>query len=174
MYMANVYINQSINILNVLGATRTQQTKCSVQRIHTDKICFLNAKHSLRKPPHAFGSHKSMKSAMVQQCCKRSACYGLILLYAGQSKTKCCSSSTQSDELHIKHSRHALSRGVPSAQRPVSTCRPWQPLLNLLINLLLDKHLTSDRYAAYLYSGCIVLYNIKLLCSTSAKYSNAC
>ncbi len=40
------------------GATETQQTKSSDHRIYTVKICFLHAKHSPRKPPHAFGSHK--------------------------------------------------------------------------------------------------------------------
>ncbi len=75
--------NQSI----VLGATGTQQTRSSVQLIHTYKMCFLHAKQSLRKPPHAFGSHKIIKSAMVQQCCRRSKCCDLTWLYAGQPNT---------------------------------------------------------------------------------------
>ena len=37
-------------------------------------MCFLHAKHSLRKPPHALGSHKVIKSAIVQQCCRRFQC----------------------------------------------------------------------------------------------------
>ena len=158
------------------GATGTQRTRSSVQWIHTDKIWFLHAKHSLRKPPHASGSHKIIKSAIVQQCCRRSKCCDLMWLYAGQSKTKCCSSSTQSNDLHTRHSLSVLSRWTPSAQRPVSTRRSWHPVLNLLISLLFDAHLTTDRYSADLYSwsGCIVLYNIKLLCWTSAKYWNAC
>ncbi len=51
------------------GATGIQQTRSSVHWIHTDKICFLHAEHSLRKPPHVFGSHNVIKSAIVQQCC---------------------------------------------------------------------------------------------------------
>ena len=58
-------VKQSINILMSWEATGTQQTESSVQWIHTAKTCFLHAKHSLRKPPHAFGSHKIIKSAIV-------------------------------------------------------------------------------------------------------------
>ncbi len=51
-------VNQSINVFNVLGGN--WDPRSSVQWIHTDKICFLHAKHSLRKPPHAWftQSHK--------------------------------------------------------------------------------------------------------------------
>ncbi len=80
-----VSINSSIYLMS-WGATGTQQTRSSVQWIHTDKICFLHAKHSLRKPPHAFGSHKVIKSAIVQQCCRRSKCCDLMWLYDGQAK----------------------------------------------------------------------------------------
>ena len=128
-----------------------------------NSFCFLHAKRSLQKPPHEFGSQKDTKCPVVQQCCKMSKCCYLICLYAGQSKQKCCSSSTQSNDLHTRHSLSVLSRRTPSAQRPVSTRRPWHLVLNLLTSLRLDTHLTTDRCSAALYSGCIVLYNIKLL-----------
>ncbi len=103
-------INQSINIFNVLGGNwdPTDKKFSSVNSYRQD--CFLHAKHSLRKPPHAFGSHKIIKSAIVQQCCRRSKCCDLMWLYAGQSNTKCCSSSTQSNDLHTRHSLSVLSR----------------------------------------------------------------
>ena len=82
----SISINQSIYVMS-WGATGTQQTRSSVQWIHTDKICFLHAEHSLRKPPHAFGSHKVIKSAIVQQCCRRSKCCDLMWLYAGQKQS---------------------------------------------------------------------------------------
>ena len=50
----------------------------------------------------------------------------------------------------------------PSPCAHVSTCRPWHPHLNLLSNLLFEKHLTEDRYSAYLYSGCKVLHTVML------------
>ena len=81
----NQSINQSIYLMS-WGATGTPQTRSSVHWIHTDNICFLHAKHCLRKPPHAFGSHKFIKSAIVQQCCRRFKCCDLTWLYAGQSK----------------------------------------------------------------------------------------
>ena len=77
-------INQSIYLMS-WGATGTQQTRSSV-------------------------SHKVIKSAIVQQCCRRFKCCDLIWLYAGQSKTKCCSSSTQSNDLHTRHSLSVLSK----------------------------------------------------------------
>ncbi len=64
----NQSINQSIYLMSWGGNWDPTDKKSS----HTDKICFLHAKHSLRKPPHAFGSHKVIKSAIVQQCCRRS------------------------------------------------------------------------------------------------------
>ena len=93
--------------------------------------------------------------------------YGCTL----DNQTQSCSSSTQFNDLHTRLSLSVLSRWTPSAQRPVSTRRPWYPVLN---RLLFDAHLTTDRYSAGLYSSCIVLYSIKLLCWSSAKYSNAC
>jgi len=45
----------------------------------------------------------------------------------------------------------------------VSTRRPWHPVLNLLISLLFDANLKTDRYSADLYSGCIVLYQAAVL-----------
>ena len=79
-------INQPINTFNVLGGIWDQQT--------TTLLCFLQsliltlllkyAKHSLRKPSHAFGSHKDTKSAIVEQGCRRSQRCDLIWLYAGQ------------------------------------------------------------------------------------------
>jgi len=79
-------INQSINIFNVLGGNwdPTDKNKKFSSVNSYSQICFLHAKHSLRKPPDAFGSHKDIKSAVVQQCCKRSKCCDLIWLYAGQ------------------------------------------------------------------------------------------
>ena len=80
---SSAVINQSVNqsmFLMSWGATGTQQTRSSVRRIHTDKNCFLHAKHSLRTPPQAFDSHNVIKSAMVQQCCRRSKCCDLIWL----------------------------------------------------------------------------------------------
>ncbi len=48
---------------------------------------------------------------------------------------------------------------------PSSLCAAaWHLAVNLLPSLLLDTHLMTDRYSADLYSGYIVLYNIKLLC----------
>ncbi len=77
------------------GAIGTQQTRSSVQWIHTDKICFLHVKHSLRKPPpHAFGSHKVIKSAIVQQCCRRSKCCDLIFHMAWYTVSTVCKHST--------------------------------------------------------------------------------
>ena len=80
------------------GATGTKQTRSSFQYIHPDKICFLRF-DSLTEPPHVFGSHKVMKFAITQQCCRRSrsACCDVIWLYSGQSNAKCCLSSTQSE-----------------------------------------------------------------------------
>ncbi len=98
------------------------------------KFASLHAKHSSRKLPHAFGSQKDIKSAIVHQCCKRSRCYDLIWLYAGQSKTKCCSSSTQFNDLHTRHSLFVLSEWTPSAQRPVSTPDRQTMALNQSIN----------------------------------------
>ena len=132
------YYNQSIKYLMSWGST----DKSSVQWIHTDKISFLYAKQSLRKPPHALGSHKDKKSATVQQYWRRFTCLTLIWSYAGQSKIKCCSSSTHPGELQTKQ---PLSTSTSLTQRSVSTWRPWQPVLNLLISLLSDAHLIVER-----------------------------
>ena len=64
--------------------------------------------------------------------------------------------------------------------RPVSTRSPWHPLLNLLNNLLLEKHFTSERQCAYWYSGCRVIpvyskrkylkvTNVLIRCRTSLR-----
>ena len=47
-------------------------------------------------------SHKVCNSTTVTECCRRFKCCDLIWLYAGQSKTKCCSSCTQSNNLYNK------------------------------------------------------------------------
>ena len=52
--------------------------------------------------------HKVCNVTTVLQ--ERSKCCDLIWLYAGQSNTKCCSSSTQSNDLHTRHSLSVLSR----------------------------------------------------------------
>ena len=53
----SVSINQSINVFGVLdGNWDPTDTKFSSENSYR-QICFLHAKHSLRKPPHAFGSH---------------------------------------------------------------------------------------------------------------------
>ncbi len=62
-----------------------------------------------------------------------------------QSDTKSCSSSTRSIDLHTRHNLSVLPRWTPSAQRPVSSRRPWHPVLNLLMRLPFDAHLTTDR-----------------------------
>ena len=56
----------------------------------------------------------------------------------------------------------------------MSICRPWHPHLSLLSNLLVEKHLTEDRYSAYLYSSCEVLieYNKARCCTVTAELLN--
>ena len=70
-------INQPINTFNVLRGIWDPTDK---------KFSLLPTKHSLRKPPYAFGSHKDIKSAIVAQCCRRSQIgfCDLTWLYAGQ------------------------------------------------------------------------------------------
>jgi len=119
----NQAINQSTNMFNVLGGnwdpTDNKVTSANSSRQH----CFLHAKQPPRKTTQVLGSHKVIKSAMAQQCCRRSKCCNLIWLCAGQSNTKCCSCSTQSNDLHTRHSLSVLFRRTPSDQRPVSIRR---------------------------------------------------
>ena len=62
-------------------------------------------------------------------------------------------SGTPDTSLYMSSSLRSLlvSSLLVSTHRPVSTCRPWHPHLNLLSNLLFEKHLTEERYSAYLY-----------------------
>ena len=63
-----VSINSSIYLMS-WGATGTQQTRSSVQWIHTDKICFLHAKHSKETTTCIWftQSHKVCNSTTVLQ-----------------------------------------------------------------------------------------------------------
>lgn len=67
-----IYIYMCVCVcLMSCGANGTQTNKKFVQGSQTDKTCFLHAKHSDRQPPNALGSRRGMKSAIVQQCCRR-------------------------------------------------------------------------------------------------------
>lgn len=70
------------------------------------------------------------------------------------------SKASKFEDLHTRHSLSPRSRRTFGSHRPVSSCRPWQPVLNLLSNLLFDQHFISDKHAA-----CSVLFmqsNIQL------------
>ena len=62
---ATIYTGSIIFSINQFSTSWGPTDKKSLK--HTDKISFLHAKHSLKKPPHAFGSHKDRKSATVPQ-----------------------------------------------------------------------------------------------------------
>ena len=110
MVLNDLRKSQSINVFNVLRGNwdPTDKQFSSVNSYRQDLL--RTCKAFPKEPPHAFGSHKVTKSAMGQQLCRRPKCCDLIWLYAGQSNTKCCSSSTQSNDLHTRHSLSVLSR----------------------------------------------------------------
>ena len=89
-----------------------------------------------------FGSHKVVKSAIVQ-CCRRFKCCYLIWLYAGQLKHSAARpphnpATCTLDTASLSYlGEHRLRSGL---------CLPadhWHPVLNLLISLLFDAHLTT-------------------------------
>ena len=91
-------------LFNVLGTNWGPTDRVLFMQIQSFKILLLREKQFLIKPPHALGSFLDKKSATVQPCWKRSALWTLRGAYAGQSKRKCCSSSTACKELHTRHS----------------------------------------------------------------------
>ena len=91
---------QSIKICNVLGANwdPTDKKFSSVNSFRQNLLP--TCKAFPKETTTCIWSIQITKSATVQQCCRRAKCSDLIWVYAGQPKTKCCSSSTQSNDLH--------------------------------------------------------------------------